>query len=360
MNKQLYLVVVLLLCLSGAGAWLVHNSQQDVNKTVSNTPFIDYLLSDQTLNETVNITGLQIERNNTVIMQAERVDGSWQSKHLSATKFFPVHDTELFESVRKITQAKIIEHKSAKPENHAKLGLADVNAEEGAGTLVSLQLKDKVNVSFLVGNRSSMRNGQFVRLKGSAQMLMIDQVITLPDSPYAWLQNNLLSIEQADISQIIRYQTNNQTKTVNEAQGESTQTDTSLILWKLVASTNDDSEDKLRLADIQNNESLAYEGVIDNVVASINELSFEQISELNQEQWIADDTLLKLEIMTKRGKLYTIEAKALEQDYAVRVYSSDPNQSAYLHDWQFVIPSYQIEALLKGRDDFVIVQNSNE
>ena len=113
---------------------------------------------------------------------------------------YPADIKRIIELTASLEQAERIERKTAKPENHARLGLSDVPGEDGQGTLITLGLKTPVSV--LVGQTAQQRDATFVRAPDSDQVWLVSGGIEASADSAAWLSPVIFDIKEAFVRSI--------------------------------------------------------------------------------------------------------------------------------------------------------------
>ena len=98
--------------------------------------------------------------------------------------------------------AKIIEAKTANPDNYSKLGVEDLSTAEAQGIKFSIAgLADAVNI--IVGNNGTGdKNTQYVRREGESQTWLIDKKLNLKRDSSQWLRKDIIDIPPERISKI--------------------------------------------------------------------------------------------------------------------------------------------------------------
>lgn len=100
------------------------------------------------------------------------------------------------------------EPKTSKPELYGRLGVADVDAAEGAGTFVSVEGAGGAALAALLlgetryGQGGGGAQGMYVREAGDAQTWLVDDVVEVSASPTAWADTEILSIPMARVVRV--------------------------------------------------------------------------------------------------------------------------------------------------------------
>ena len=113
---------------------------------------------------------------------------------------YPADIKRIIDLTASLQQAEKIERKTAKPENHARLGLANLLGEDGQGTLITLGLESPI--SMLVGQKAQQRDATFVRAPDSDQVWLVSGGIEASADPAAWLSPIILDVKETYIRSI--------------------------------------------------------------------------------------------------------------------------------------------------------------
>lgn len=97
-----------------------------------------------------------------------------------------------------LAQARVIELKTDNPEYYVKLGVEDVTLAEASGVMIEFDENTGLP-AVIVGNNARARDGQYARLKDSAQSVLLDSSINLPGDPIAWLDREIIDISDAEV-----------------------------------------------------------------------------------------------------------------------------------------------------------------
>ena len=116
---------------------------------------------------------------------------------------YPLNQKQLSKVLNQLSQARLVEKKTAMAKNHADLGLQA--GLDGPAPMITLQL-DQVLEPVLIGHQATARQATFVRYPTNDQVWLIDKAVEVSAAPADWLDRSLLNltdamIEQIDISQ---------------------------------------------------------------------------------------------------------------------------------------------------------------
>ncbi|MFT4655332.1 MAG: hypothetical protein ACJA0G_002188 [Kangiellaceae bacterium] len=316
------------------------------------------------INTNTSIRNIQLITADSVLLDAKFENTQWIGFIDGSETGFPLQKSHLATLVRDLTDADIVEYKSAKPKNHARLGLLALNADNSTATLVKVTT-DVSSFELLLGYRAMLNNSQFVRFNDNNQMLLIDKLIDLPDDNFAWLEKSLFNITADTVTSIERTHGD---KTLWGLQNitSATQERIKNSMKTTVESHNPETFNGQRFAfsALTLDEELVYPLVIDNFVSSLLGLTFESLLTLDTIERGAYQLLTRFTIQTFNNETVEVDvfSNSSAQDEAnVSNFTTVPyivkinalKRGDYLHQWLFVIPTYQLDAILKDRADFV-------
>ena len=146
--------------------------------------------------EIVGLSFIDIRQDKSVV-RLERGAGGWV---VAGRDQYPADIKAIIDLTTSLEQAEKIERKTAKPENHARLGLSNVPGEDGQGTLITLGLK--APASLMVGQTAQQRDATFVRAPDSDQVWLVSGGIEASVDPAAWLSPVIFDIKEAFVRSI--------------------------------------------------------------------------------------------------------------------------------------------------------------
>ena len=146
--------------------------------------------------EIAGLSTIDIRQDGTGV-RLERGAGGWG---VAGRDHYPADIKRIIDLTTSLEQAEKIERKTAKPENHARLGLSNVAGEDGQGTLITLGLE--APVSMLVGQTAQQRDATFVRAPDNDQVWLVSGGIEASVDPAAWLSPVIFDVKEAFIRSI--------------------------------------------------------------------------------------------------------------------------------------------------------------
>lgn len=190
MRRSVVLVLLgVVLLLGGLFAWLQRGAEPPV---ALERPLLLPALAGQA----GQVQGLVIRHGELPAIRIERRNGDWV---VPAKAGHPAAAGEVNRLLRALAEARKIEAKTANPDNHARLGLAERG--EGAAIRLSLQRIGDPPLELLIG-QASQQGGQLVRLAGEDQVWLIDQSLQLVDHELAWLDRRISVIPFSKVREL--------------------------------------------------------------------------------------------------------------------------------------------------------------
>jgi len=100
-----------------------------------------------------------------------------------------------------LTQAEIVEAKTANADYYDRLGVEDIDLPDAGGTQIDFTDASGLP-ALIVGKRADGRDGQYVRLRGTAESALIDRPLDLPGAASDWLEREIVDIADSEVVEI--------------------------------------------------------------------------------------------------------------------------------------------------------------
>ena len=102
----------------------------------------------------------------------------------------------------KLSEARVIEPKTANPELYARLGVEDVGADTGSGVLLEVD-GPAASPRLIIGEVETLAGrGTYVRRQGEAESYLISEELRPGRSPERWLEQSLLDVPPELLSSV--------------------------------------------------------------------------------------------------------------------------------------------------------------
>lgn len=121
---------------------------------------------------------------------------------LPAKAEYPAADQPVATLLRALADARKVEAKTANPELHGRVGLADKGNADEQATRIRLERGSDAPLELLVGKPAQQGKGQLVRLYGDNQVWLVDQSIPLQATELDWLDRRVVEIPFASVRQV--------------------------------------------------------------------------------------------------------------------------------------------------------------
>lgn len=271
-----------------------------------------------------SISEIRLENAAGVLLHAQKAEDKWLAR-LSDSRQFPADESELAELVNQLIDAVLLEAKTNRAENYAKLGLTAISDEDSQAVRVTLE--GMQSWQLLIGNQASSGLGSYIRLPDEPQTWLLDTVISLPSDAHEWLMQPILPFTSKDIVQVERV-------------GDES--------WLI--SRSEDS-DALLLDASDESQPLRYEGVLESVFSNIASIRFDDITPASGVS--VDPSTLKSELLvhTKQGNIMLRVDKIDDAHYLT--VSTEISHLKYLASHRFEISAYTASQLTKVKADFL-------
>lgn len=323
--KQNTFIGLITLILIGAGLSYWLNAQKPDVTLASGLLFEDLATQGQ------QITAINIANHEGPLLQASLVDGNWQALHLAEGSQYPLDASQLAELIKDLSQAKLLEAKTAKTEYHSKLGLSDLNSEDSQARMI--EVTGSKEWQLLVGNLASSGNGDYVRKPDDNQTWLLDRSLSLPGDAYSWLQQPILAVEPASIDRI----------DIQDA-----------TPWSIIR----DQELGLQLVPMPKGRALQFDGVLDTMVRGIANLNFERLTAWDEGIWSTYELVKTLTVSLNNGDQISLKLAKFEETYFVSLVSE--TTPGYWQNWIYQVSSYSAGQLNKSLEDLLAEPVSEE
>ncbi len=106
---------------------------------------------------------------------------------------YPADWEQLRSLLSDLAQAEHVEQKTARPEHYALLGLAAPDADEGAGTRVSVTAGDRQEIVII--GKPGRGNGTYLRIESNPQTWLVDKHLSPKADVAEWLNKEILDLK---------------------------------------------------------------------------------------------------------------------------------------------------------------------
>lgn len=134
---------------------------------------------------------------NDAVVSLRQQESHWRVEQLDG---YPAKLAQLAGLVRELSQARLLEPRTADVLRHARLHVDDPRQPGAAGVLVQLHDASGVTDQLVIGQRSEF--GTVVRRLAEDQAWLVDQPLSVPTDPMAWVDDLILNLPSRDVDEI--------------------------------------------------------------------------------------------------------------------------------------------------------------
>ncbi|HET7608866.1 MAG TPA: DUF4340 domain-containing protein [Gammaproteobacteria bacterium] len=163
--------------------------------------------------------------------------------------------TKLRQALTALSEAKILEQKTANPDLYARLGVEDVTGANAAGVSVAFTAQGHELPTIILGNAEGSKY-RYARRAGEAQSYLIDRNPDVPRAAAQWVDSQIVDVRGERIREV----------TITHADGE--------VVHLSKASSELANFD---VADVPKGRELSYPGVANVIGNSLRELNLEDV-----------------------------------------------------------------------------------
>ena len=230
-------------------------------------------------------------------------DGSaWISDKPSG---YPADRERIVDLLVALSEARLAEEKTSRVEDYGQLGLRDVDVEGSRSRQLTLVDDDGTTLlDLLIGDRSALRHGNFLRRVGEAQSWLSDRELQLPESASSWLQLSVLDLPYSRLASL---------RIVDEAGS----------VWTFERDSVD--EEHLRLVEQPEFMRLRYAGVLNAYGRLLQDLQVEGVESAGELQ---PSVQWQLDFKLRNGLLATAQLRGDEEGGGAQLWLSFSGEGA--------------------------------
>jgi hypothetical protein len=333
MNKQVSVLAVIAILALGLGVWLIQSPSKD--------KFEASLLFDDLQKFANQVKSVEISNAQGVLFKAQKSGNSWLANFDPEQPAYPISQDKLADFVEIMMRLKLVEAKTSKSKNYARLGLQSIDIDDSMASLVIMKT-NKQSWQVLVGNKVTLGEGHYILKPDDAQSWRTDKTINLPLDKFSWLKRPILPYQVQDIISISRVDS---------------------LDWHITKSANSD----FYLINMPKDRELEYPSILNSIVSNLISLDFERLIRIDEDAVDEDavdeaavdeeftqslKVLTQLEVNTAEQKIFQMVVSELDDKYYVN-FTSEGLQD-YWQKWYYQISSFSANQLIKTLDDFLV------
>ena len=255
-----------------------------------------------------------------------------------------------------LSQAEVIEAKTANPDYYPRLGVEDISLADAGGVMIEFSADSKLP-ALIVGKSAQGRDGQYVRLLDSAESALIDRRLDVSAQRSDWLDKTVIDIADAEVVEV----------EINHPDGES------IKAFRFSA-----DDENFKLQDIPAGMEIKSEWNVNALAGALAALDLESVAPDDNFDWnnairyrllTADGLLLESELLalnadeTAQGEywirlqagLYTtaVESSIEAVDDASETSARAEAINSRVMGWAYRIPEYTFNSMTRRKDDLL-------
>lgn len=283
------------------------------------------------LKSQVNDVSVLRIRNGNETITVEKPGETWAVRERDG---YPADVDILRELLLALADAKVIEHKTSRPDKYHLIGVNDPADEDSEAVEISINGDGVEYVVFL--GKTAQTSYRYARVGGQSQSLLIDQDPDIPNDAAGWLAPDIVDISNYRVQRV----------SITHADGEEV----------VIEKTSEDAEG-FDVLDIPDGRELNYAGVANGIADTLVELSLDDVRRAPAEETIPGTTTviqtfdaMRIDIgIFEDGDSSWISVHASADDGAeTDVQEEAARINERLSNWHYAIPDYKLD-LLKRR-----------
>lgn len=299
-----------------------------------------------------DIDWLRISAGGEPLATAMRRDGEWVIEEAGA---YRADWPQLQALLSGLASAEVREAKTSNPAYYDRLGVEDPATPGSSGVLVEFAEATGLP-AVIVGNIASGRDGQYARLAGSEQSVLLDRELDLPPAAEDWLDREVADISDAEVVEVEITQPGGETVLARKVSAD----DDNFELQNVADGFEPNSDwavnslagglSSLRLDDVKPAEDLDWTGAVRYRVLTADGLNVE--AELVVWQDGEDgDSLHWLRLQA--GAWTTAVEEGFDEEAAAGTAERAAEINRRVTGWAYHVPQNKYETMSKRMEDLV-------
>lgn len=193
-----------------------------------------------------------------------------------------------------LASAEIVEPKTANAAYYDRLGVEDVSSAEASGYLVEFAVETGLP-AVIIGNSAQARGGQYVRIQGAEQSVLVDSSFDLPASREGWLDRDIVDIGDAEVVEV----------EITHPDGE-----------RIIARKASADDDNFKLEGIPEGRAVKSDWTVNSLAGSFAALTLEDVAPAAEFDWSGATRLrlLTADGLNTEAELVEVQAAGADSD----------------------------------------------
>jgi len=250
-------------------------------------------------------------------------DDQWQVVEKGG---YPVDFELLAELLDTLTESTIAEQKTARVENHQRLGVSDPDSEDSQAVVITLSTGDESMIwELTVGDSSTGGSGgSYVRVGTDPQVWLASHIIDVDEDPSGWIDAIITNVDSDDVRQVDVVRADGGVLTVRREEGA----------------------ENLIVDDVPDGRELRYSTVANELARSLTNIRMTDVRPSAGEPWLdAHQSTYRL----LDGADVVVLARQEGEEHWLRV----SRETTTLSAWEYKVASYTFEDFSKQIEDLL-------
>lgn len=135
---------------------------------------------------------------NEAVVTLQRGEGAWTVEEAAG---YPADWNRVRTLLADLSRAETVEPKTANPDYYPRLGVEAVDSPEAGGVMIEFSEASGLP-AVIVGKSAQGRDGQYARLSGQAQSVLLDRRLVVPSQRMDWLDKSIVDISEAEVVEV--------------------------------------------------------------------------------------------------------------------------------------------------------------
>ena len=263
------------------------------------------------------------------VITLEREEDGWV---VAESHRYPADWSVLRPLLAALSQARIVEAKTANPDYYDRLGVEDPTAEGASSTLVEFPGADDLP-AVIIGNSAQNREGQYLRLEGEARSVLVDRTIDIPIDRSGWLAAGIVDVPESEVLEV----------RITHPDGE-----------VVHIHRNDTDVADFTLSDIPEGRKTRSAWTINQIAAVLDGLDLESVAPVDDVDW---ENAIEMEVRAEDGLV--VRARLVEEEALrwLRLSAEGGGRANAINErvegWAYQIALYKYDAVNKRMENLL-------
>jgi hypothetical protein len=257
---------------------------------------------------------------------------------------YPADIARIREVLLAMTEATVVEAKTANPELHSRLGVDTPDNETSKAVLISASAGDR-SFDMIFGN-VAQQNFRYARVADVEQSWLIDQNPEIPEDAGAWLRADIIDLDADRVKSV----------TINHPDGET-----------ISIGKESEEDSNFSVADVPEGRELSYSTVANGIGGALNDLDLDDVRPAVAADGAVvtrfetfDGVRINAEVFEDDGGKWVALSVHLPADVVIENADEWQATADRVGGWQYRIADYKANLLTRRWDDILKSKETDE